>query len=174
MSVFGFRNFSQILIPLQSLMTVTLPPGEGMPSNHDPFPNTKAYIEGIEDTVSFYMDMVWKIHWIKSVYNTFVRMVDFLIETLKHFTEAILHWQLFLNHMGFKFYSTFRLRFWHLLQDLRRSHYSVAMENCTPWCVNRRMTWERMRDSWNLTLLSTSVWERTQSRVGVIFISGLT
>ena len=32
-------------------MTVTLPPGEGMPSNHDAFPNPKAYIEGIEDTV---------------------------------------------------------------------------------------------------------------------------
>ena len=56
-TVFGFRNFSQILIPLQSLMTVTLPPGEGMPSNHDPFPNTKAYIDGIEDTVSFHLDM---------------------------------------------------------------------------------------------------------------------
>ena len=42
-------------------MTVTLPPGEGMPSNHDPFPNTKAYIEGIEDTVSFYLDMLWKM-----------------------------------------------------------------------------------------------------------------
>lgn len=46
-------NFSPIMIPLQSLMTITLPNASHPPSkeNHNPFPNDCIYIKGLEDTV---------------------------------------------------------------------------------------------------------------------------
>ncbi|XP_043927908.1 serine/threonine-protein kinase ATR [Protopterus annectens] len=44
-------SFSQILIPLQSVMIPTLPSVPGMHENHDPFPGHWAYIAGFDDTV---------------------------------------------------------------------------------------------------------------------------
>uniref|UniRef100_A0A8C4SRD0 Serine/threonine-protein kinase ATR n=1 Tax=Erpetoichthys calabaricus TaxID=27687 RepID=A0A8C4SRD0_ERPCA len=43
--------FSQILIPLQSVMTPTLPSTAGTHTNHDPFPGHWAYISGFDDTI---------------------------------------------------------------------------------------------------------------------------
>lgn len=48
------QTFSQILIPLQSVMIPTLPSVPGTHSNHDPFPGCWAYIESFDDTVSIY------------------------------------------------------------------------------------------------------------------------
>uniref|UniRef100_A0A670Y2E2 Serine/threonine-protein kinase ATR n=1 Tax=Pseudonaja textilis TaxID=8673 RepID=A0A670Y2E2_PSETE len=45
------QTFSQILIPLQSVMIPTLPSVPGTHSNHDPFPGCWAYIESFDDTV---------------------------------------------------------------------------------------------------------------------------
>ncbi|XP_054839454.1 serine/threonine-protein kinase ATR [Eublepharis macularius] len=45
------QTFSEILIPLQSVMIPTLPSVPGTHSNHDPFPGGWAYIAGFEDTV---------------------------------------------------------------------------------------------------------------------------
>ncbi|XP_044288721.1 serine/threonine-protein kinase ATR isoform X2 [Varanus komodoensis] len=45
------QTFSEILIPLQSLMIPTLPSVPGTHSNHDPFPGCWAYIAGFGDTV---------------------------------------------------------------------------------------------------------------------------
>uniref|UniRef100_A0A4D5RS55 Serine/threonine-protein kinase ATR n=1 Tax=Ixodes scapularis TaxID=6945 RepID=A0A4D5RS55_IXOSC len=44
------RNFSQILLPLQSAISVTLPSG-GASRGHDPFPQTPVHIVGINDKV---------------------------------------------------------------------------------------------------------------------------
>lgn len=46
------QTFSEILIPLQSVMIPTLPSVPGTHSNHDPFPGHWAYIAGFEDTVN--------------------------------------------------------------------------------------------------------------------------
>ncbi|XP_015132446.2 serine/threonine-protein kinase ATR [Gallus gallus] len=45
------HTFSQILIPLQSVMIPTLPSIPGTHANHDPFPGCWAYIAGFDDTV---------------------------------------------------------------------------------------------------------------------------
>lgn len=45
------RNFSQIIVPLQSLMTVTLPSTQTQHKQHDPFPTTPVYISGFDDGV---------------------------------------------------------------------------------------------------------------------------
>ncbi|XP_032621521.1 serine/threonine-protein kinase ATR isoform X5 [Chelonoidis abingdonii] len=45
------QTFSEILIPLQSVMIPTLPSIPGTHSNHDPFPGHWAYIAGFDDTV---------------------------------------------------------------------------------------------------------------------------
>ena len=47
-----FSDFSPILVPLQSAMTVTLPSGAGSHRDHNPFPGSLACIVGFEDTVS--------------------------------------------------------------------------------------------------------------------------
>ena len=55
LSVSGFvfySDFSPILVPLQSAMTVTLPSGAGSHQDHNPFPGSLAFIAGFEDTVS--------------------------------------------------------------------------------------------------------------------------
>ncbi|XP_075426221.1 serine/threonine-protein kinase ATR isoform X3 [Ascaphus truei] len=44
-------TFSEILIPLQSVMIPTLPSTPGTHANHDPFPGHWAYISGFDDTV---------------------------------------------------------------------------------------------------------------------------
>ncbi|XP_060098281.1 serine/threonine-protein kinase ATR [Heteronotia binoei] len=45
------QTFSEILIPLQSVMIPTLPSVPGTHSNHDPFPGGWAYIAGFGDTI---------------------------------------------------------------------------------------------------------------------------
>ncbi|XP_042314459.1 serine/threonine-protein kinase ATR [Sceloporus undulatus] len=45
------QKFSEILIPLQSVMIPTLPSVPGTHSNHDPFPGCWAYIAGFGDSV---------------------------------------------------------------------------------------------------------------------------
>ena len=47
-----YSDFSPILVPLQSAMTVTLPSGAGSHHDHNPFPGSLACIVGFEDTVS--------------------------------------------------------------------------------------------------------------------------
>ncbi|XP_041465563.1 serine/threonine-protein kinase ATR-like [Lytechinus variegatus] len=44
-------NFSKIIVPLQSAMTVTLPTSQSVHHTHDPFPMTEVYIIGFDDTV---------------------------------------------------------------------------------------------------------------------------
>ncbi|RMX47129.1 hypothetical protein pdam_00018677 [Pocillopora damicornis] len=44
-------DFSPIIVPLQSAMTVTLPSGAGSHHDHNPFPGSLACIIGFEDTV---------------------------------------------------------------------------------------------------------------------------
>ncbi|XP_041120696.1 serine/threonine-protein kinase ATR-like [Polyodon spathula] len=44
-------TFSQILIPLQSVMTPTLPSTAGAHANHEPFPGHWAYIAAFDDTI---------------------------------------------------------------------------------------------------------------------------
>lgn len=44
-------TFSQILIPLQSVLIPTLPSTGGANPNHDPFPGHWAYLDGFEDSV---------------------------------------------------------------------------------------------------------------------------
>ncbi|KAJ0062993.1 hypothetical protein NL108_010267 [Boleophthalmus pectinirostris] len=44
-------TFSQILIPLQSVLIPTLPSTSGANPNHDPFPGHWAYLNGFEDSV---------------------------------------------------------------------------------------------------------------------------
>jgi hypothetical protein len=46
-------TFSEILIPLQSVMIPTLPSILGAHANHEPFPGHWAYIAGFDDMVSF-------------------------------------------------------------------------------------------------------------------------
>lgn len=46
-------TFSQILIPLQSVLIPTLPSTEGANTQHDAFPGHWAYLDGFEDSVSF-------------------------------------------------------------------------------------------------------------------------
>ena len=48
---FDFSSFSDIVVPLQSAMTVTLPSGPGSHLDHNPFPGSLACIAGFEDTV---------------------------------------------------------------------------------------------------------------------------
>jgi len=50
--LFFCSDFSPILVPLQSAMTVTLPSGAGSHHDHNPFPGSLACIVGFEDTVS--------------------------------------------------------------------------------------------------------------------------
>ncbi|XP_013417435.1 serine/threonine-protein kinase ATR-like isoform X2 [Lingula anatina] len=45
------KNFSHILLPLQSSMTATLPASPGRHVDHDPFPGQLIYITGFEDVV---------------------------------------------------------------------------------------------------------------------------
>ena len=51
------RRFSQIMLPLQSLMTVTLPSG-GKPAQHEAFPGEPVLIAGFEDTVELLPSLV--------------------------------------------------------------------------------------------------------------------
>ena len=51
-SLCTFSKFSPILLPLQSLMTVTLPSHTVGSTNHDPFPMNQVHIKDLEDTVS--------------------------------------------------------------------------------------------------------------------------
>lgn len=44
-------QFSKIMVPLQWLMTVTLPTTPGENTEHNPFPRDPVYIVGVEDTV---------------------------------------------------------------------------------------------------------------------------
>lgn len=44
-------TFSQILIPLQSVLIPTLPSTSGANTQHDAFPGHWAYLDGFEDTV---------------------------------------------------------------------------------------------------------------------------
>lgn len=44
-------TFSQILIPLQSVLIPTLPSTGGANTKHDAFPGHWAYLDGFEDTV---------------------------------------------------------------------------------------------------------------------------
>lgn len=44
-------SFSQILIPLQSVLIPTLPYTGGANTKHDAFPGHWAYLDGFEDTV---------------------------------------------------------------------------------------------------------------------------
>lgn len=46
-------TFSEILIPLQSVMIPTLPSILGAHANHDPFPGHWAYLAGFDDVVNF-------------------------------------------------------------------------------------------------------------------------
>lgn len=46
-------TFSEILIPLQSVMIPTLPSIPGAHAKHDPFPGHWAYISGFDDMVKF-------------------------------------------------------------------------------------------------------------------------
>ncbi|KAK3088453.1 hypothetical protein FSP39_019387 [Pinctada imbricata] len=46
-------NFSRILLPLTSAMTVTLPTTPGSHSDHNPFPSNQVYLHGFEDTNDF-------------------------------------------------------------------------------------------------------------------------
>lgn len=50
-SVFIARNFSPIIVPLQSATTVTLPSSAGI-QDHNPFPGAIACISGFDDVVS--------------------------------------------------------------------------------------------------------------------------
>ncbi|KAK2190032.1 hypothetical protein NP493_91g01005 [Ridgeia piscesae] len=45
------RHFSRVMLPLQSLMVVSLPSVDITPASHSPFPGTPVYIAGIEDTI---------------------------------------------------------------------------------------------------------------------------
>lgn len=45
-------TFSQILIPLQSVLIPTLPSTSGANSQHDAFPGHWAYLDGFDDVVS--------------------------------------------------------------------------------------------------------------------------
>lgn len=45
-------SFSQVLIPLQSVLIPTLPSTGGANSKHDAFPGHWAYLDGFDDTVS--------------------------------------------------------------------------------------------------------------------------
>lgn len=45
-------TFSQILIPLQSVLIPTLPSTGGANSQHDAFPGRWAYLDGFDDVVS--------------------------------------------------------------------------------------------------------------------------
>ncbi len=143
-----FRNFSHVLIPIQSLMTVTLPMGEGIPRDHAPFPHRQVYIQGFEDTVSY------------SPKNCF----EFLILTL--FNEKGNYWYRFffnLNDQGLRIFESIsqclkmetiscsfspiflcRLKFCHPYKGQRRSQFEGVMETCTSWCVNPRMIWGKM------------------------------
>ena len=44
-------QFSKIMVPLQWMMTVTLPTTPGENLEHNPFPRDPVYIIGVEDTV---------------------------------------------------------------------------------------------------------------------------
>ncbi|KAI0215805.1 Serine/threonine-protein kinase ATR [Lamellibrachia satsuma] len=45
------RHFSRVMFPLQSLMAVSLPSADIIPTSHSPFPGTPVYITGVEDTI---------------------------------------------------------------------------------------------------------------------------
>ncbi|XP_071964795.1 serine/threonine-protein kinase ATR-like isoform X2 [Antedon mediterranea] len=44
-------NFSNIIIPLQAAMNVTLPSSQGAYEHHDPFPGSQIFISGFDDVV---------------------------------------------------------------------------------------------------------------------------
>ncbi|XP_032793021.2 serine/threonine-protein kinase ATR [Daphnia magna] len=50
-SLLSQSHFSKIMVPLQWLMTVTLPATPGENVEHNPFPKDSVYIVGVEDTV---------------------------------------------------------------------------------------------------------------------------
>ena len=54
-----FSMFSEILLPLQSAMTVTLPATPGGQAEHNPFPGRHICIKGFEDTVSQHIILWW-------------------------------------------------------------------------------------------------------------------
>ena len=54
-----FSMFSEILLPLQSAMTVTLPATPGGQAEHNPFPGRHICIKGFEDTVSQHIILGW-------------------------------------------------------------------------------------------------------------------
>ncbi|XP_070572431.1 serine/threonine-protein kinase ATR-like isoform X2 [Ptychodera flava] len=45
------ENFSPIIVPLQSAMTVTLPSTPGVHASHNPFPGAEVYIKEFDDTI---------------------------------------------------------------------------------------------------------------------------
>ncbi|KAG8185459.1 hypothetical protein JTE90_019718 [Oedothorax gibbosus] len=51
------RNFSQVMLPLQTQMIVTLPNGFINNSQHNPFPMTHVYIMGFEDKVDVFSSL---------------------------------------------------------------------------------------------------------------------
>ena len=68
-----FRNFSPIVVPLQSSMTVTLPSGAGSHHDHNPFPGSMACIIGFEDTVSS--------HFFKTCHSVELRCVQTVVDS---------------------------------------------------------------------------------------------
>ena len=51
---FCHRDFSPIIVPLQSSLTVTIPVSHEHHSNHNPFPGVLPKIIGFEDKVLFW------------------------------------------------------------------------------------------------------------------------
>lgn len=56
------HTFSEILIPLQSVMIPTLPSIPGTHANHDPFPGCWAYIAGFDDVVRLCLTPAFSLH----------------------------------------------------------------------------------------------------------------
>lgn len=56
------HTFSEILIPLQSVMIPTLPSIAGTHANHDPFPGRWAYIAGFDDAVRLQLAPGFSLH----------------------------------------------------------------------------------------------------------------
>ena len=50
--VVPFSHFSDIIVPLQSAMTVTLPSSQGAHRDHDPFPMAQIFISSFDDVVN--------------------------------------------------------------------------------------------------------------------------
>ena len=58
-SLIAFRDFSDVIVPIQSSLTVTLPlDGDGHYGNHNPFPGYQPTIVRFEDHVEVLMSLV--------------------------------------------------------------------------------------------------------------------